>query len=251
MKYLIFITIAVFAMKTSFSQIQYEDEKKKVTIISYEERDLKKVSKSDQKNAVKLGIADVLMGHQSIYYEREFNKVFSAQVGIGLSHRNFYEDLGAMINMRNRYYGYDFSDADFSELHMYKEVRKAGIGYAISFNPRVYTNGWGMEGFYVGPSIRYQQNNTKYTKDGLNEKEYLKKFSIGLVIGGQSNNKPVCVDYGIGIGFKSMKLQKYLNSVYDNDYQPLPSGLYDLRSKGVNFEVYLNIGGFFSFKKEK
>lgn len=247
---LILLFLAVFFVKTANAQISTDDNSTRtVTVISYDAKDYNK-KKVENKNAFKVGILDVLYGHQSVYYERGFNKIFSLQVGFGIAHRNFYEDLSAMIRDDLNYYDANFERYSLDEITDYRDTRKVRLGYAVSLNPRVYTNGWGMEGFYVGPSIRYQQNNYKYIKGGLDENEFSKKFSIGFVIGGQSNNKPICVDYGIGIGYKKLSQSRYLTGDYydENSFKP---GIYTFKSKGVNFEFYLNIGGFFSGSKKK
>lgn len=247
---LILLFLAVFFVKTVNAQISTDDNSTRtVTVISYDAKDYNK-KKVENKNAFKVGILDVLYGHQSVYYERGFNKIFSLQVGFGIAHRNFYEDLSAMIRDDLNYYDANFERYSLDEITDYRDTRKVRLGYAVSLNPRVYTNGWGMEGFYVGPSIRYQQNNYKYIKGGLDENEFSKKFSIGFVIGGQSNNKPICVDYGIGIGYKKLSQSRYLTGDYydENSFKP---GIYTFKSKGVNFEFYLNIGGFFSGSKKK
>ncbi len=246
------VFIICLSLQKTGAQIYYEGGDRTVTVLSYEDKDnAGRKSKYDHKNAFKIGILDVLYGHQSIYYERSLNKIFSVQGSFGISHRNFYEDVSAIIGGSGRYYEGDFSYANMDKLYEYRGVRKVGIGYSVGINPRVYTNGWGMEGFYVGPSIRYQVNSYKYIENDLNEKESQKKFSIGLVLGGQSNNRPVCVDYGVGIGYKALIQRRYLTGVYDNQGQSMADGMYDFKSKGVNFEVYLNIGGFFGFKREK
>lgn len=247
---LILLFLAVFFVKTANAQISTDDNSTRtVTVISYDAKDYNK-KKVENKNAFKVGILDVLYGHQSVYYERGFNKIFSLQVGFGIAHRNFYEDLSAIIRDDLNYYEANFERYSLDEITDYRDTRKVRLGYAVSLNPRVYTNGWGMEGFYVGPSIRYQQNNYKYIKGGLDENEFSKKFSIGFVIGGQSNNKPICVDYGIGIGYKKLSQSRYLTGDYyeENSFKP---GIYTFKSKGVNFEFYLNIGGFFSGSKKK
>lgn len=249
-KNLIILFLAVFFGKTANAQISTDDNSTRtVTVISYDAKDYNK-KKVENKNAFKVGILDVLYGHQSFYYERGLNKTFAVQVGIGVAHRNFYEDLSEIIRENNNYYDANFVKYPLDEITKYSDVRKVRLGYAVSLNPRIYTNGWSMEGFYVGPSIRYQQNNYKYIKDGLDEKEFSKKFSIGFVIGGQSNNKPVCVDYGVGIGYKKLSQSRYLiGGYYDEDnFKP---GIYTFKSKGVNFEFYLNIGGFFAGSKKK
>lgn len=248
---LLLLLLVICGAQIAEAQISVEDDntERTVTVISYEAKSSK--SRERYMNAVKIGIIDVIYGHQSIYYERSFSKNLSAQVSIGVAHRNFYEDLSQMIRTEFR-----FSDADFknsssysdNELNDYNNVRKAKLGYSVGINPRFYTNGWGMEDFYVGPSIRYQQNNFKYIKDGLDEKENLKKFSVGLVIGNQNNNKPVCVDYGIGVGYKMISQKRYMTKVFDENYDELPEGIYNFKTNGVNFEIYLTIGGFFGRK---
>ena len=247
---LLLLILAVFGFKTANAQISTDDNSTRtVTVITYDANDHVK-KKVENKNVVKVGILDVLYGHQSIYYERGFNKTFSLQVGFGVAHRNFYEDLTSMIRQDINYYDADFDKYYLDEITDYRDTRKVRLGYAVSINPRIYTNGWGMEGFYVGPSIRYQKNNYKYIRDGLDEKEYSKKFSIGFVIGGQSNNKPVCVDYGVGIGYKKLSQSRYLTGDYYNE-DTFDAGIYTFKSKGVNFEFYLNIGGFFGNMMKK
>lgn len=250
MKTNLLLILALIVFKTTSAQLSSDDNSTRtVTVITYEANEYKN-KKVENKNVLKVGIFDVLYGHQSVYYERGFNKTFSLQVGFGIAHRNFYEDLSLMIRQDYNYYDADFDLYYLDEINEYRDTRKVALGYAVSINPRVYTSGWGMEGFYVGPSIRYQQNNYKYIKDDLNEKEYSRKLSIGFVIGGQSNNKPVCVDYGVGIGYKKLSQSRYLiGGYYDEDnFKP---GIYTFKSKGVNFEFYLNIGGFFAGSKKK
>lgn len=253
------ILLAVFFLKLFIqpaeAQIHYEgSDERTVTIISYEDRDNNRAKYKDE-NAIKIGIFDVFYGHQSVYYERNINKFFSVQGSLGIAHRNFYEDLGVMIRENSEsYYSDEFTDADISRLREYRNIRKVGIGYSIGVNPRIYTNGWGMEGFYIGPSFRYQVNNYKYIEGGMNEKESLKKMTIGIVLGGQSNNKPVCLDYGVGIGYKSVNQKRYLTDVSrynaNDSYTELPDGMYNFNLRGVNFEAYLHIGGFWGSTKK-
>lgn len=257
MKLNIILFFVAIGFQSVSAQIRYEEsEDRTTTVISYDSKQYTgKKGKYKDKNAVKIGIFDVFYGHQSIYYERNINKFFSVQGSVGIAHRNFYEDLGIMIRENSdSYYSDEFTNADMSRLREYRNIRKTGIGYSISINPRIYTNGWGMEGFYIGPSFRYQVNNYKYIEGGLNEKESLKKMSIGIVLGGQSNNRPICLDYGIGIGYKSVNQRRYLTDVSrynaNYDYTELPDGMYNFNLRSVNFEIYFHIGGFWGSTKK-
>ncbi len=79
---------------------------------------------SEEKNVLKVNTLSLIFGTGSIFYERKINDFTSAQLGVA-------------------YLNYKFDDAKFS-------------GLIVTPEARFYVKKNAIDGFYVGPYVRYQ-----------------------------------------------------------------------------------------------
>ena len=107
-------------------------------------------------NSVTINLIGWISGQTQVYYERRINDVLSAAVGLGFTTRDFTGDLfsglGAQESQNFRgNNGMDVSD-DYSDY----THRKARMGPALSFSPKVYYTSDCMDGPFVAPRIEYK-----------------------------------------------------------------------------------------------
>jgi hypothetical protein len=106
---------------------------------------------SEEKNVLKVNTLSLIFGTGSIFYERKINDFTSGQLGVA-------------------YLNYKFGDAKFSGLILTPEAR-------------FYVKKNAIDGFYVGPYLRYQ--NFKLEDTETQEEASYNNFGGGFVFGRQ------------------------------------------------------------------
>ena len=104
-------------------------------------------------NAFKVNIFRPIVKTGSFFYERALNEKSSAQLGVGFTSYNR------------------------------EGVKIKGIFFTPEY--RFYLSGEALNGFYVGPYVRYQNLKITDTEDGTEDKATLSTFGGGVVVGRQ------------------------------------------------------------------
>jgi len=108
----------------------------------------------EKKNAIKLNLFSPIVKSGSFFYERALTTKTSAQLGVG-----------------------------FTSWGKNDGVKLSGLFITPEF--RFYPSGNVMNGFYVGPFLRYQNLKIEDKSDGMNDKATLTTFGGGVVVGRQ------------------------------------------------------------------
>ncbi|UYZ62968.1 DUF3575 domain-containing protein [Hymenobacter weizhouensis] len=148
---------------------------------------------SAQSNVVKLNIFSPIVKTGSFFYERKVTDGSSFQ-------------LGAFVT------SYSPSDTKFS-------------GFGITPEYRFYLSGEALNGFYVGPYLRYQNFTLKTTYESFNgtssstveDKATLNTFGGGIVLGRQWLFKErFALDPFLGLGYNGGSVEVESNGSEDN-----------------------------------
>ncbi len=104
---------------------------------------------SEEKNVLKVNTLSLIVGTGSIFYERKISDLASAQLGLA-------------------YLNYKFSETRFSGLILTPEIR-------------IYAKQDAIDGFYIGPYLRYQNFNVKLNEsnDNVGYTNYGGEVSLG------------------------------------------------------------------------
>jgi hypothetical protein len=106
---------------------------------------------SEEKNVLKVNTLSLIVGTGSVFYEREISDLTSAQLGVA-------------------YLNYKFGDTRFSGIILTPEVR-------------IYAKQDAIDGFYIGPYVRYQNYNVAV--DESNDEAGYTNFGGGVSLGRQ------------------------------------------------------------------
>jgi|GEM_PF-3681179 len=230
------------------------------TVIIYKNIDYEIRKKGNyDKNVIKVGMLDLVYGYQAIYYERLLNDYFSIEAGAGVGIRNFYEDAINKLRGTPKIVSDEISGFDADELSYYGD-RRMRPGFTFNFSPRFYTRGWGIDGFYIGADFRYLHNRYVFNiidapARRVSYDEQVKKQTLHLLLGTQIDNRPVSIDFGVGLGYKHLSSSRYMESALPPDNNTgdiyMPAGLYNYKNSGFSFLLYLKVGGFLGNRKSR
>jgi hypothetical protein len=104
-------------------------------------------------NAFKVNLFSPLVKTGSFFYERAINDKSSAQLGVGFTAYNR------------------------------EDIKVSGIFFTPEY--RFYLSGQSLNGFYVGPFVRYQNLKVTDNTDGSGDKATLSTFGGGVLVGRQ------------------------------------------------------------------
>lgn len=190
----------------------------------------------DEKNIIKVNVVSFLIGDFPIYYEGNFTNSITGEIGIGITLRNFFNDL---------------LDADFESFG--EEGRHATLGYSFRGGVKFYpsTGDDAPYGYYIFPQIQYRKYNTLVDEcnasgSSLNQLKESKinidyKIEFGYQDYFESN---LIIDYYFGFGVRKKNHQS-IDCNYNNT-----TGMYDLEqtvSTGLTGVISMGIKLGFAF----
>jgi hypothetical protein len=129
-------------------------------------------------NAVKFDPFLLYTGDAALYYERRLARFASVEVGAGVQLPYWKPDLYDLLNRQS-------------------EAIVPTSGYSLYANPRIYMNGNGLQGSYIGASYR-QRNFTIEPERHLFFTDYAINYGTQGVVWGHFS-----FDYNLGIGRRS------------------------------------------------
>lgn len=153
-------------------------------------------------NGIKLNLLSPIYGNASITYQHLLNPYQSLQVNLGYM---------------------DFSD--FTILNQHPDFRVQGL--SISPEYRRNFTGYGLNGFYVGPFIRYMyykrtmategNNSTSGALERFNEITHFNSLGLGLLVGQQYIIKnTILIDVFIGPSYQFLLSENKEKNAYQN-----------------------------------
>jgi hypothetical protein len=223
-KSLLFTCLIIFPL---FCFSQTDSTKRETSVVFFGAEPVQSKVNNYNGQALKIGILELISGLYGVYYEKEFSDIFGAQVGGGLTGRNFLygitadldEDAAAQNSTNYPSPGYeDIFDADYQ----YGD-RDAKIGYFFAAMPKFYFDEDGFDGPYFALNFQYRRynyvaygtvpnvvnSNYSYEEGGLTSggndiDEFENQVILGLAYGGQSTNTKTILDYHTSIGFRKV-----------------------------------------------
>lgn len=233
-----------------------------------------KSSESSQKNIIKIAPLSFLSGFVPVFYEKSLSDLFSIQVGVGITTKNYVRD--ALYDAGSAASGNGTGSSAFA----YKSItwndgsnpnnvsnqngiyggdaRKSSIGYMVSLEPRLYFASEGLEGGFIGLNLSKKRNNYtsksisttasttsgNVTYDGGSVKEYDNLSSLLVNFGNQRLYDHISLEYSAGIGIRSIKGQHYAyGQNFTNNKYVTGVGFVDVNK--VAYDLSIKIGYHF------
>jgi hypothetical protein len=179
---------------------------------------------------------DSFFGMIPVSYERALSDLFSVQVTVGATSRNYLREFANNLESKKPrqtiYYWNDGSTDDYYDENSYYEFdnRKASAGYTFSIQPRIYFNSEGLDGSFLGLSYDMTQFNfssqkivtgnssgdLKFTNEYFSE--YDKYSDITITAGYQTLYDRISFETSAGLAVRSTKGKRYAYSVNNGEY---------------------------------
>jgi len=224
-----------------------------------------KKKSTGEDNIVKIAPLGFINGTFPIYFERRINDFFTVQGGVGLTSRNYMRswirqaanvDFGTDNEYKDMVYPwdpslglYDEADRTFDFTH-----RKANLGFMVSVQPRLYFESDAPDGAFLGlsfdygrynfsiPGMVYNTNTFSWEHKGATKKEYENLSDFMVYWGYQSIFDKLTVEYTTGLGFRSVKGEKY---AFNSSGTTPTEGFATYKQSTFNFNIGIKVGYHF------
>ncbi len=264
-----FISILIIALLCSICIFAQQDSIKRTTttvIFGSSPAGEKGFSKYNS-NAIKLNILGLFSGMGGLNYERELSRIYSVEVGAGITFCNMSgniwqnllidEDEAGEQKSPNFEVSLDAQDEDYEF-----DRRKTKIGTYLTVMPRYYYQEDGFDGNYIG--INFQRRTYRYEAFGVdssvstygnftfingpgNRREFEKQTIIALCWGFTKISKSTLLDFYTSCGVKSIKAERidvgYIEGIpFDPPTEVIGSKMRVINKTSIFFEVGCRFG---------
>ncbi len=235
-----------------------KDTTKTVIIFNSGTSSVPKKSYSEGNNIVKIDPLGFVFGKIPVSYERRISDLFSAQLSVGLTSKNYLREVWETGSMEPGQPGsVIYDDAHLPQNYVDQtdplysfDHRKADLGYMVNIQPRIYLSEEALEGSFFGlgfnllrynfstPGLTNTSSESMFT--GPTQKEYENIKDVIVYYGYQRLYDRLSLEYSMGLGIRKVDGVKYIagnnNGVF---YESLTN--YSKKS-GVTFEFSFKIG---------
>ncbi len=180
------------------------------------------------RNSVSVNLIGWLSGQTQVYYERGFNDVLSAAVGVGFTTRNYTSGVFSGLDLEESENFRGNNEMDVSDDYGDYKHRKTSVGLALSFSPKVYYTSDCMDGPFIAPRLEYKKFRTEanmvdptqsmqYISSNLSDasylpatqQEYLNCLDFTINWGGHYEiGNHVVIGWSSGIGIRNARGQQ-------------------------------------------
>ncbi len=222
--FLILLTTALYAQETVYFKTDKGNSSKRK----------KKEKVSSELNIIKIAPLSFIGGNLPIYYERSITPTFALQVGVGITMKNYINNIlsekdnggnggnnypSKVINWQDGTLNTYSDQSDNTNLEL---NRKSKTGYLFAIEPKIYFENEGLEGTFISFAFNTAKyNNTvNKIKTGTSTSsnavltsstfEGYEKVSNFLVnYGNQTLYDHISLEYSVGIGLKKVSALNY------------------------------------------
>lgn len=147
-------------------------------VIFFDEEDMSNYdSKSNEglkKNTIKFNPLLILNGEIPVYYERALTESFTAEVGIGMTFKNYMKNFWQQA-----------IDESYEDFRYEEKEEKTNSHHTFKLGARYYTGGVALDGFYFAleyANRKYSTDltltNSKSTLGGFNRQDVTESFTV-------------------------------------------------------------------------
>ncbi len=231
-----------------------KDSTKTVIIFNSGATTTQKSNYTEFKGIIKVDPLAFISGKIPVSYERKLSDLFSVQVNLGLTSKNYLQnaiadaDINAKVDFDVTSLPQGYQD-ETDVLYNY-DHRKANLGYMFSLQPKVYISEEALEGSYFAlgfnslrfnystPGLVEKSGNLTFT--GATKKEHETVTSLMVYFGNQRLYDRLSLEYFTGVGIRSAKGEKYMAG---NSGSGFYEAMTPYKKKGtLNFELSIKLG---------